>query len=133
MYKLSHTDSISSDLSTKEVSISSICLNPFNKYQLLSFHENSTICLWDYEDGLLLGTFNCELKVIKILNINNSIYAVGYLKNSQNTSPSLYRLLLDNSIPKSNQTLDHQLIVSNLSLNLEKLQISIDKNVNFSH
>ncbi|RNA06715.1 WD repeat-containing 75-like [Brachionus plicatilis] len=134
VYKLSHTDTLDSNLSSKEVVIASICLNPFNKYQLLSFHANSTICLWDYEDGLLLKTFDCKLKINKIININSSIYAVGALKtssNSDNDSNSFYRLLFDNSISKSNQTLEHELIVSNLSLNLDKSQISIDKNESY--
>ena len=34
--------------------IKSICINTTNKYQLLSFHLGGRICLWDYEDGLLL-------------------------------------------------------------------------------
>lgn len=34
--------------------IKSICINLSNKYQLLSFHLDGCICLWDYEDGLLL-------------------------------------------------------------------------------
>lgn len=130
VYKLSHANNLDSDFCSKEVSITFICLNPFNKYQLLSFHADSSICLWDYEDGLLLKTFNCRLKIKKIININNSIYAVGDLKTASNSQfPSFYRLLFDSLIAKNNQILEHELIVSNLSINLDKLQISIDKNV----
>ena len=44
----------SSDSSTESLIIKSICINPTNKYQLLSFHLGGRVCLWDYEDGLLL-------------------------------------------------------------------------------
>lgn len=132
VYKLSHTDSLlslDSYTTSKEVSITFICLNPFNKYQLLSFHADSSICLWDYEDGLLLKTFKCKLKIKKIININSSIYAVGDSIANNSQFPSFYRLLFNSSSAKDNQILEHELVVSNLSINLDKLQISIDKNV----
>ena len=41
-------------LSHHNLPIISICINPLNKFQLLSFHSDGKLCIWDYEDGLLL-------------------------------------------------------------------------------
>ncbi|CAF0710964.1 unnamed protein product [Brachionus calyciflorus] len=129
VYRLSYTDN-SEESNNNEVKIVSLCLNPYNKYQLFTFHLNSVICLWDYEDGLLLKSFELKIKIKKIYNVKNSIYAIGELKKSsknENDSISLYKLQIDNSI-KNKNLIEHELIVSNLSINLDKLQFAIDQN-----
>jgi hypothetical protein len=37
-----------------ESNIQAMCLNPNNKYQLITFHQDYIVCMWDYEDGILL-------------------------------------------------------------------------------
>ena len=58
VYRLQYqTDNNSHNLassSSYSLVIKSICINPINKYQLFSFHLGGRVCLWDYEDGLLL-------------------------------------------------------------------------------
>jgi len=58
VYRLAYTDrqtrSKDGEENANEILINSICINPLNKYQLLSFHQNGKVCLWDYEDGLML-------------------------------------------------------------------------------
>lgn len=59
VYKLSYSPTNNTDDDKKnnvktDLLINSICINPNNKYQLLSFHQNGIVCLWDYEDGLFL-------------------------------------------------------------------------------
>jgi hypothetical protein len=56
LYRLSYNDGDGSTESSvnNESLIKSICINPLNKYQLFSFHSNGRVCLWDYEDGLLM-------------------------------------------------------------------------------
>ena len=59
VYRLQYqTDNNSQNLaaasSSSSLFIKSICINPINKYQLFSFHLGGRVCLWDYEDGLLL-------------------------------------------------------------------------------
>lgn len=55
VYRLSYSEHHKQSSNKRsELLIKSICLNPVNKYQLLTFHLNGKVCLWDYDDGLLL-------------------------------------------------------------------------------
>lgn len=79
VYRLSYTEN--NDTSTKsakktkskavqnESIIKSICINTKNKYQLLSFHIGGRVCLWDYEDGLLLKVDKTFLVYINYCNM----------------------------------------------------------------
>jgi len=72
VYRLAYTDRQSSkegEESNQEILINSICINPINKYQLLSFHQNGKVCVWDYEDGLMLKV---EFKILFISKKNES-------------------------------------------------------------
>ena len=69
------------------------------------------------------------------LIVKNSLYVIGNLKNSfLNKSEnhfSLYKLLLtDTSGSNKNSVLiEHQLVLSNLNLNVDKLHVGIDYDV----
>lgn len=60
VYRLSYSSQNRNQSDDNEsLIIKSICINPTNKYQLLSFHLSGRVCLWDYEDGLLLKVLFC--------------------------------------------------------------------------
>jgi NET1-associated nuclear protein 1 (U3 small nucleolar RNA-associated protein 17) len=124
VYRLAYTDQ-------QEILISSICINPLNKYQLLSFHPNGKICMWDYEDGLMLKTLDTNLHIKRHLVIKSSLYVIGNLKTFLNKTEnhfSLYKLQLNAScLSKSSQmSIEHQLVLSNLNLNIDKFHVGID-------
>jgi len=140
VYRLCYTQTdLKSDLLIK-----SICINPSNKYQLLSFHQHGYICLWDYEDGLLLKTYQSKLKFNHIVNKSNSIYALANLINQaedQQEQSSLYKLLINeksslslnsNNTSNINLNVDHQLILSNLKISKKSnIVISYDVSLAF--
>lgn len=121
--------------------IKSICINTKNKYQLLSFHIGGRICLWDYEDGLLLKTFETNLIIKKLVRTEANLYVLGKLRNDLMDKTSnnkelidgnnnqhqlcLYRLLIDDGL-RNQSHIEHQLVVSGLTLNEEKMLVDID-------
>ena len=127
VYRLGHDNNnnnnidaeISADASNKsnkskknnnqESIIKSICINPINKYQLLSFHVNGRVGLWDYEDGLLLKTFETKLSVRKVIRTESSLFALAKisesskkkqqsLENQDQQQLSLYKLKIDENM-----------------------------------
>ncbi len=77
VYRLAYNEKSKSSAKChqNESLIKSICVNTSNKYQLLSFHLGGRICLWDYEDGLLLKVTN---KTNHALSTNHFLLSVRF-------------------------------------------------------
>ena len=116
--------SFKSPTSVGNHSVCSISISPLNKYQLVSFHHSGTVCLWDYEDGLLLKALDARLALHRIVQCDatSGIYAIASTPSSSSSSPaaaslSLYKLVLDEASmhEPSKVTLQHELVVSDVA------------------
>jgi hypothetical protein len=136
IYKLSYNPNSNNTDDEKnakaDLLIISICLNPINKYQLLSFNQNGVICLWDYQEGLFLKSFETNILIKKIISIEKSLYAIGQLKKVDFEQPlSVYKLNLTGMILKEkdkNNLIKHEIVLSNLIVNMKKIELAINKN-----
>lgn len=116
------------DLNYENKNVESICLNPQNRYQLLSFHSGGYICLWDYEDGVLLKNYKTKLLIKKVLNIDNkqNLFALVKLENEEDKY-SFYRL----DFSKSNDDLHKSLLLDNIEFANNHFDIQINQKETF--
>lgn len=89
----------------------------------------------------IFKTFESKLLIKKLIRTETNLYALGKLRSEflntitnsnkeiiESQQLALYKLQIDDSM-KSHSQVEHQLIVSNLNLNEEKMLIEIDSEV----
>ena len=92
--------------------------------------------IWVNNFLFTLKTLDTKLSIKKVIRTESSLYAVGKLiepkKKPQAGDPdqlSLYKLIIYETIKNQNK-IEHQVVLTNLTLNEEKLAIAIDSQVN---
>ena len=87
--------------------------------------------------------FETKLIIKKLIRTENNLYALGKLRNElinknvnnkeiiESQQLSLYKLLINDQV-KANSLIEHQLVVSGLTVNEEKMLIAIDNDVETS-